>query len=80
MNRIDKIIWINGFGGLYQVIQKYTIKTMRLRGVEIFFDFCILTNIGVLVLDGLIPLEVSTTINDIVTILLGIELFMKLIS
>ena len=54
--------------------------TMRYRVVEIFFDFCILTNIIVFILDDVLPKNLSSNFNNVITIFLGIELLMKLIS
>lgn len=80
LNRIDKIVWIRGITGFLKVCRKYVIMAMRLKGVEFFFDLCILLNIIILSLDGVISGYLLLYVNDLITILLGIELLMKLIS
>lgn len=53
---------------------------MRLEEVTIFFDICVFINIVALALKGLISTELVLIINNISTILLVIELAMKIVS
>lgn len=54
--------------------------TMRMKWVGNFFDLCIFINIITLSLQGFIPQDIYLFLNNIITLLLGGEMIMKLIS
>lgn len=53
---------------------------LRMKGLEIFFDLCLFINIFFLCLNGIIKTSVIKSVNTIVTLLLLLELIMKIIS
>jgi len=53
---------------------------MRIKTIEVFFDFCVLFSVIIFALDGFIDSNKQVVLNDITTILLFIELLMKIIS
>jgi hypothetical protein len=80
LNKPDFNIWFTGFDGLLKLIKKYIIIILRLKSVEIFFDLCILFNFILFALNGFIREDALLYLNNIITIVLGIELVMKLTS
>ena len=80
LNKIDVVIWVKGFKGLFLVGEKYIILAMNLKLVEVFFDLSIFINIIILALEGFFTSDAFSYLNNIITFLLVGELGMKIIS
>ena len=80
LNNIDKLIYLKGCTGFIILVQKYCLKTLRLKGVGIFFDLVIGFNIIFLTFTGIISDTLVADVNYVTTILLLLELLMRLIS
>lgn len=80
MNRYDLVIWLAGLWGRFLVFRKYITIALRTPALEILFDFCILINIILLSLDGIIIDSTINQVDRITTFVLIIELTMKMIS
>lgn len=80
LNKIDICIWLTGYSGLWTVCKKYLVQALRTPSLLMFFDICIFVNILFLSLTGILSERIIWPINNIITILLLIELFMKIIT
>lgn len=80
LNQVDSLIWMNGVQGFLLTIQKYTILSLRTKEVDLFFDGVIAFNIVFLTFTGIISDSLVLTVTSVTTILLLVELFMRLIS
>ncbi|CAD8198931.1 unnamed protein product [Paramecium pentaurelia] len=80
LNKIDIIIWINGIKGLYIMSQKYAYLIATSRFSQFFFDLVILNNFTFLSLQGIVDINIISTVEDISTIFLCFELVMRLLG
>lgn len=62
------------------VMRKYIIRAMQQKMFEIVFDLCVLVNIVILALEGVISSSIVVSFNNFLTLILLGELVLKLIS
>ncbi|CAD8196993.1 unnamed protein product [Paramecium pentaurelia] len=80
LNKVDIIIWIKGFKGIYIMSQKYAYIIVTTRFSQFFFDLVILNNFTFLSLQGIVDISIISTVEDISTILLCCELVMRFVG
>ncbi|CAK56635.1 unnamed protein product (macronuclear) [Paramecium tetraurelia] len=80
LNKVDIIIWINGIRGIYIMSQKYAFIIVTSRFSQFFFDLVILNNFTFLSLQGIVDINIISTVEDISTIFLCFELMMRFLG
>ncbi|CAD8209125.1 unnamed protein product [Paramecium pentaurelia] len=80
LNKTDFIVWIKGLSGILQIFRKYVNIVVSSKFTEITLDLLIFINFTFLALYGIADAQIISKVEDITTILLSIETFLRYCS
>ncbi|CAD8208793.1 unnamed protein product [Paramecium pentaurelia] len=80
LNKTDFIVWIKGLYGMLQILRKYINRIVSSKFTEIALDLLIFINFTFLSLYGIADASIISEVEDIITILLSIETFLRYCS
>ncbi|CAD8123231.1 unnamed protein product [Paramecium sonneborni] len=80
MNKVDFVIWVRGIFGKILILRKYVSRIISSKITEIALDLLIFINFTFLSLQGIVDSQIISQVEDITTIILSIETFIRYCS
>ncbi|CAK82706.1 unnamed protein product (macronuclear) [Paramecium tetraurelia] len=80
MNKVDQVIWVRGIIGKILILKKQVSRMVSSKITEIALDLLIFVNFTFLSLYGIVDASIISQVEDITTILLSIETFLRYCS
>jgi hypothetical protein len=80
INTVDHDIWLKGLLGKIQIIRKYINRIITSKLTEMLYDLLIFINFTFLALYGIVDAPIISNVEDITTILLTVETFLRYCS